>query len=124
MELVDFFRGVIETSKSPIVICDMDYRIVYINSEADAFFKKQNKNITTGTSVRIYFNEETMSKINMSIEWFKEDINNNKVFSYHIDEGNQDVYIRAIRDDKKNLIGFFNYHEFRDPENGKQYDVD
>lgn len=124
MELVDFFKGVIETSKSPIVICDMDYRIVYINSEAEAFFKRQNKNIKTGVSVRIYFNEETLSKIDMSVEWFKEDVNNNKVFSYHIDEGNQDVYIRAIRDDEKNLIGFFNYHEFRDPEIGKQYDVD
>lgn len=124
MELVDYFKGVIDTARSPIVICDLDYKIIYMNKSAVKIYQTRWKNDMYGTSIHCYFDEEAFSQLDMSVEWFKEDKNNNRVFAFHDDNDNQDVYIRAIRDQNGDLIGFFNYHEFRDPEKGKEYDLD
>ena len=118
MELIDYFKGIIDASKSPIVVCNLDYRIIYMNKAAIESYQTKYRNEMTGTSMRRYFNED------MSIEWFKEGLDNNQVFAFHDDNGNQDVYIRAIRNADKELIGFFDYHEYRDPEQGKEYDLD
>ncbi len=124
MELIDYFKGIIDTAKSPIVVCNLDYRIIYMNKAAIESYQTKYHNEMTGTSVRRYFNEEALSKLDMSIEWFKEGLDNNKVFAFHDDNENKDVYIRAIRNADKELIGFFDYHEYRDPEQGKEYDLD
>ena len=77
-----------------------------------------------GSPLRLFFDLEAQSKIIMSVEWFKEDTENNRVFAFHDKEGNFDVYIRALRDDDGKLIGFYSYHEYRTPESGKEYDLD
>ncbi|NLT07944.1 MAG: hypothetical protein GXY08_00325 [Ruminococcus sp.] len=124
MELIDYFKGAIETLSSPMVICNLDYKIIFMNKAAKKRYQPHWKTEMNGTSMRCYFNEEDLSKLDMSIEWFKEDINNNRVFAFHDDEQNQDVYIRAIRSEDGTLQGFFNYHESREPEKGKEYDLD
>ena len=124
MELVDYFKGAIDTLTSPMVICNLDYKIIYMNKAAKKAYQSRRKNDMYCTSMRCYFNEEALSKLDMSIEWFKEDTKNNKVFAFHDDEQNQDVYIRAIRGEDGTLQGFFNYHESREPEKGKEYDLD
>lgn len=124
LEFFDYFKGVIDSSASPIVICNLDYRIIYANPTAVRTYACSKIDCLKGASLRLYFNEEDLSKLDMTIEWFKEAPCNNKVFAFHDDAENKDVYIRAIRDEQGGLIGFFNYHEFREPEKGKQFDMD
>ena len=60
----------------------------------------------------------------MSVEWFKEDVKNNKVFALHDKVNNMDMYILSIRNSKKELIGFYGRREDRTPEQGKEFDLD
>ena len=48
---------------------------------------------------------------------------NNRVFTFRNDKENKDVYMIALRDDKQNLIGYYEKHEYRTAENGKLYDL-
>ena len=120
----DYFRFIIEAAEKPIVICNTDFRIIYVNEMAKKKYESKLSHKLAGTSVRIYFDEESQTKLDMSVEWFKEDVSNNKVFAFHDDTHNEDVYIKAARDAEGNLIGFYNYIESRKNETGKEYDLD
>ena len=124
MELAEYFRGMIEYGENPIVICDLDYRIIYLNRKAREEYSGKRNYELLGSSIRLCFDEEARSKIDMSVEWFKEDERNNKVFSYHDDENDSDVYIKALRDMDGKLIGFYNFIVSRKNETGKAYDLD
>ena len=60
----------------------------------------------------------------MTIAWFKESVNNNKVFAFYDEARNTDVYIKAARNEDGELIGFYNYEELRSRETGREYDMD
>ena len=121
-ELFDFFKGIIDSEEGPIVICNMDYRIVYENPAAIQYYAPASP--LTGKLLETYMDEEMMSKVVMSVEWFKEDKNNNKVFALHDDHNNMDMYILAIRNSKSELIGFYGRREGRTPDSGKLFDLD
>lgn len=124
MDLEKCFRAMIENSERPIVICDLDYRIVYANKCAvDQYGSKKNIDLV-GSSLRVCFDEEAQSKIDMSVEWFKESEQNNKVFAFHDPDKNIDVYIKALRIDGGELVGFYNSIISRSSETGKAYDLD
>ena len=57
-------------------------------------------------------------------KWFKEDRKNNKVFAFHDNTNNMDMYILAIRNTKGELIGFYGRREDRTPDQGKIFDLD
>lgn len=117
-------KGMIENADKPIVICDLDYRIIYLNKMAKAMYQKDDSKPLLGTMLRRYFNEEDKSKLVMTIEWFKESVNNNKVFAFYDEARNTDVYIKAARNEDGELIGFYNYEELRSRETGREYDMD
>ncbi|WP_295069405.1 hypothetical protein [Ruminococcus sp.] len=121
-ELLDFFKGIIDSEEGPIVICNMDYRIIYENPAAIQYYAPASP--LTGKLLETYMDDEMMSKVVMSVEWFKEDKNNNKVFALHDDHNNMDMYILAIRNSKSELIGFYGRREYRNPDEGKMFDLD
>ena len=121
-ELLDFFKGIIDSEEGPIIICNMDYRIIYENPAAIRYYAPASP--LTGKLLETYMDEEMMSKVVMSVEWFKEDKNNNKVFALHDDHNNMDMYILAIRNSKSELIGFYGRREDRTPDSGKLFDLD
>lgn len=121
-ELLDFFKGIIDSEEGPIVICNMDYRIIYENPAAIQYYAPASP--LTGKLLETYMDDEMMSKVVMSVEWFKEDKNNNKVFALHDDHNNMDMYILAIRNSKSELIGFYGRREDRTPDSGKLFDLD
>ena len=121
-ELFDFFKGIIDLEEGPIVICNMDYRIIYENPAAIKYYAPASP--LTGKLLETYMDEEMMSKVTMCVEWFKEDKNNNKVFALHDGHNNMDMYILAIRNSKSQLIGFFGRREDRNPDEGKMFDLD
>jgi len=121
-ELTDFFKGIVDSEEGPIVICNMDYRIIYLNPAAMDYYKSghemQNKLLET------LMNEELMSMVRMSVEWFKEDMNNNRVFAFHDNKKNLDMYILAIRNSSGDLIGFYGREESRTPDQSRPFDLD
>ena len=56
------------------------------------------------------------------IDWFKQDESHNLVYTSHNDKQNKDVYMVALRKDNE-LIGYYEKHEYRDPEEMKMYDL-
>lgn len=121
-ELFDFFKGIIDSEEGPIVLCNLDYRIIYENPAAMLYYTPAAP--ITGKLLSTLMDEEMMSKVDMSVEWFKEDRKNNKVFAFHDDTNNMDMYILAIRNTKGELIGFYGRREDRTPDQGKIFDLD
>lgn len=121
-ELFDFFKGIIDSEEGPIVLCNLDYRIIYENPAALSYYSSVAP--ITGKLLSTYMDEEMMSKVVMTVEWFKEDKKNNKVFAFHDKKNNMDMYILAIRNTNDELIGFYGRREDRTPDSGKEFDLD
>ena len=77
----DFFKGIIDTEEGPIVVCNLDYRVIYENPAALRYYAPVTP--ITGKLLETLMDEEMMSKVRMSIEWFKEDKKNSRVFAFH-----------------------------------------
>ena len=123
MEASYYVERLIDTKPTPVVICDLEYRIVFMNTCAKQRYKKSNGEDLVGRKLHSFVDLETLTKIDMVVEWFKESKDNNKVFSQHT-ESNTDVYIIAIRDEDGELIGFTDIFEERDPDHGETFDLD
>lgn len=123
MELTDFFKSYIDTEEQPVVICDLDYRIVYINHAAAEKYEKFGGFDLVGKPLRSFTTIEGESKINMVVEWFKESQENNNVFVLRDTSQNVDTYIISIRDGNGKLIGFANRKISRTPDDSKPYDI-
>ena len=121
-EYFDFFKGIVESEEGPIVICNLDYRIVYANPAANTYYSTVSP--LEGKLLESLMDEEMMSKVVMSVEWFKEDKKNNKVYALHDSKHNVDMYILAIRKHNEKLIGFYGRREDRNPDRGRQFDLD
>ncbi|MBP7186672.1 MAG: PAS domain-containing protein [Ruminococcus sp.] len=122
MAMTEFFKGIVDSEEGPIVICNLDYRIIYTNPAADSYYERVAP--LTGRLLSSLMDEEMMSKVVMSVEWFKEDRKNNRVFALHDKKHNMDMYILAIRKENGELIGFYGRREDRNPDSGKEYDLD
>ena len=109
MDINKFYKAVLDADTAPIVLCDLNHTIVYMNDSAINRYGKQ----ILGQSLLKCHNEKTATVINEIVDLFKKDINNNIVYESRNDEENKDVYIVALRDEDKTLIGYYEKHEYR-----------
>lgn len=124
MELSVYLEGLINAKPSPVVICDLDYRIIFMNEFAKKSYKKYGGEKLIGQLLYNHCGLEAKTKIDMIIECFKENKDQNAIFGYHEDEDNTDIYIVAIRDSSRKLIGFTSIHENRTPDSSPEYQID
>lgn len=124
MELSVFFKSIIDTDDMPVVICDTDNIIIYMNPSAVENYAKKGGASLIGHSILACHNEESNSVIKMAVSWFKESTKNDKVFTLHKDKENKDIYIVALRDGDGEFIGYYEKHECRNPETSPRYDMD
>ena len=117
MELNCFFKSVLDSETSPVVICDLSHTVVYMNPSA---IKRYRKNLV-GNSIKGCHNSDSNSKIDRVVEWFKLDENNNKLFTYWDEKENKDIYMVALRDDNGQLMGYYEKHEYREREKAEPY---
>lgn len=99
MELTPYFKSYIDSDKQPIVICDIDCHIVYINPAAAKEFEKFGGYDLVGRQLRALTSIEGESKINMLVELFKESKENDTLF--------------VCRDTKKILIPMLSRSEMK-----------
>ncbi len=116
--MYNLFKSVIETDRSAVVICDVNHTIVYMNKVATQRYHKD----LTGSSLLDCHNAKSNEIIIKVVDWFKESRDNNMIYTYHNEKENKDVYMVALRDNEGSLIGYYEKHEYRNPETASAYD--
>ena len=119
-KLFDLFKSVLEQDNAPVVICDINHTVVYMNPAAIARYHVD----LTGKSIKSCHNSKSNEKIDMVLQWFSESKDNNAVFTSRNDKENKDVYMIALRNENKELIGYYEKHEYRNCETKMLYSME
>ncbi len=119
MDINAFLKSIIDQDSAPIVICDLEHTVVYMNPASIARYHTD----ITGKSIKLCHPEPANKKIEQVVEWFKQSKDNNKVYTYCNLKENKDVYMVALRDEKGTLIGYYEKHEYRNNETSKLYEM-
>ena len=123
MNINVFLKSVIDADNAPVVICDRNHIIVYMNPKAVVNYQKYGGASLVGKSIFDCHNPRSKEMIEKVAQWFEKDENNNRVFTFHNEKHNKDVYMIALRDENKKLIGYYEKHEFRNPEQSEKYQM-
>ena len=118
----DFYKSVFEQDEAAVVLCDLNYIIVYMNPSAANRYAKSGGYDLVGKSLMGCHNEKSNEMIYKVVDWFKESPDHNKIYTFYNEKENKDVYMIALRDGDKNLIGYYERHMYRNRESGKLYD--
>lgn len=118
-----YFKSIIDQDRASVVICNLKHEILYMNPAAVANYEKRGGSALVGKSLLACHNPQSVEKIEQVIAWFQKSKDNNLVYTFHNEKQNKDVYMVALRDETGELIGYYEKHEFRDPETMKQYDI-
>lgn len=123
--LYNYFKSVVDMDIMPVVICNTEHIIIYMNPSAIKRYRKRGGGSLIGKSLLECHNTESRKKIEKVLAWFKKSDNNNRVFTFSKkdDENDYDVYMEALRDDYGKLIGYYEKHESRIHENQPYYNI-
>ncbi|MDE5854826.1 MAG: PAS domain-containing protein, partial [Ruminococcus sp.] len=121
MNLSIFFKSIVDSDIAPIVVCNINHEIIYMNPTAIQRYAKRGGAELIGSSLLDCHNSDSNNKIKAVVLWFEESCENNRIFTFHNPKENKDVYMIALRDDSRNLIGYYEKHEYRNSENSTPY---
>ncbi len=122
MDLSKYFWSITEQDRCAVVICNTEHKIIYMNPAAISRYAKSGGAKLVGKSIFECHNTKSQEKIKKVIAWFNESTENNIVYTYHNEKENKDVYMVALRDESKKLIGYYEKHEYRNIEREKPFD--
>ncbi len=122
MELSVFFKSVIDSDSAPIVICNKEHEIIYMNPTAVERYYKRGGAELIGKSLLDCHNAESNQKIKTVLEWFGKSSDNNKIFTFRNLKENKDVYMIALQNELGELIGYYEKHEYRSCETAMPYE--
>ena len=105
-------KSVLDQDLAPVVVCDIDDIIVYMNPSA---IERYHKDLT-GKSIKDCHPPKANEMIDKVVAWFKQNKNNNIIYTYRNEKETKDVYMVALRDDDGKLIGYYETHEYRNRE--------
>ena len=124
MDLTPFFQSVLEQDRAPVVLCDLEHTILYMNPAAVARYESRpGMEHLLGQSLMRCHPPEARKTIERVVAWFAESPEHNLVYEFRNDEENKDVYMVALRDGSGKLIGYYEKHEYRDRETMPLYDM-
>jgi len=121
MELGQFFQSIVEQDTSPIVICNLEHEIIYMNPAAVKRHQGRGGEKLVGKSLLSCHNEDSREKIRKVTEWFRDSREHNLIYTSRNDKENKDIYMVALRDGEGTLIGYYEKHEYRDRETKGMY---
>lgn len=121
MNLLPFFKAVLDEDNAPVVICNLQHTIIYMNPVACKHYADNGGAGLLGKSLLDCHNAKSNEMINRVLDWFGESSDNNRIFTFHNPKENKDVYMVALRDEKGQLIGYYEKHEYRSSENSERY---
>ena len=120
--LEKMFKSVLEQDRAAIVLCDLSHTIVYMNPAAIANYNKYGGAALLGKNLLDCHNPQSREKIEEVLAWFAKSLDNNMIYTFRNVKQNKDVYMVALRDEDRQLIGYYEKHEYRTPETAKVYD--
>ena len=124
MTLTSYFKSVLDQDRTPVVLCDLEHTIVYMNKAAALRYEKRGGYSLVGQSLMGCHSPQSQVLINKVLSWFSESPDNNIIFESRNEEENKDVYMVALRDEDGKLIGYYEKHEYRNLETMKLYDFE
>lgn len=113
------FKSVLEQDRAPVVICDLDSVICYMNPASIAYYGRD----LTGTDLKRCHNPDSCRKIQQVLSWFSQSPENNLIYTARDDTEKKDIYMVALRDTAGQLIGYYEKHEYRTWETIPFYDI-
>ncbi len=116
------FRSVMEQDRSPVVLCDLNHTVIFMNSTAAKRYEAEGGYGLIGKSLMGCHNSKSKEIIEKVVSWFAESEENNMIYTFRNDKENKDVYMVALRDEEGTLIGYYEKHEYRSKESAKLYD--
>jgi PAS domain-containing protein len=120
MDMLPFFKSVLDQDPAPVVICDMSHEIVYMNPSAVEHYSYGGGSLLLGRSIMDCHNANSRDKIAKVVEWFSQDESHNVVHTFYNESRCEDVYMVALRDQGR-LIGYYEKHESRIRDTGGFY---
>jgi len=112
----DYMRSVMEQDCAPIVICNVDHTVVYMNPAAIRRYEKAGGVSMIGRSILDCHGPRGVEMIEKVVDWFKESRDHNRILESYNSKENKDVYMIALRDVNERLIGYYEKHEYRTKE--------
>ena len=122
MNLFPFFQSVLEQDRCPVVLCDLDHTIIYMNPAAGERYAKYGGMALLGKSLLDCHPPKANEMIKRVVAWFEENREHDLIYTFRNEEENKDVYMVALRDETGKLIGYYEKHEYRDRETMGLYD--
>ena len=117
--MLELLISVMEQDSAPVVICDLNSVIVYMNSAAKIRYHAD----LTGKSLKTCHPPQANAAIERVLDWFRSSKEHNRVYTFRNDKEDKDVYMIALRNSDGDLIGYYEKHEYRSRETGKLYDL-
>lgn len=111
-----FLASFVDNDLSSVVICDLNFNVVYMNKVAKETYKNRGGDKLIGQSLLSIHNPDCMFKITEVVHWFSTNRENNIVRTFYNEKENSDFYMLAIRDENGDLIGFSEKQEKRNKE--------
>lgn len=121
MDFSQYFKSIIDEDKCAVVICNPEHEIIYMNPAAIARYEKRGGADLVGQSLLDCHNSQSREMIGKVVSWFKESEKHNRIYTYHNEKENKDVYMVALRDEEGSLIGYYEKHEYRNAETDSRY---
>lgn len=122
MNLLPFFKSVLEQDRSAVVLCDLDHTIIYMNPAAGERYAKHGGMALVGRSLLDCHSPQSNDMIRRVTAWFSESREHNLIYTFRNERENKDVYMVALRDESGELIGYYEKHEYRNRETMALYD--
>ena len=121
MELAQFFKSIIDEDKNPIVICNVEHIIIYMNPAACAAYAKRGGEALVGENVMDCHDNRSKMLIQIVTDWFAKDSKNNRTHTFYDEKNKKDIYMVALRDEDGTFIGYYEKHEDRNRETEESY---
>lgn len=118
------FKAVMDQDRSPVVICDLNHTVLYMNAVAISRYAADGGAKLIGKSVMDCHPPYAQKAIVRVLEWFHKSPDNNIVYTFRNNKENKDVYMVALRNEAGELIGYYEKHEYRNNETMPLYAMD
>lgn len=122
MELTAYLKSVLEQDRAAVVICNLEHIILYMNPAAIKRYEKSGGGALLGKSLLDCHNQKSNEAIRRVLAWFAASPEHNLMYTFHNEKENKDVYMVALRAEDGKLIGYYEKHEYRNPETMPCYD--
>ena len=120
--LLEMLKSAMDNDRAPVVMCDLEHTIVYMNPTAARMYQKRGGAQLVGKSLLDCHNPKSKEIIEQVVAWFAQRRENNMIYTFRNEKENKDVYMVALRNAAGELIGYYEKHEYRTEETAALYD--